>query len=98
MSVFLIIMNTLGEILIRIIKEQELIVGPLAWGEARKVAGLSVDQAHNSVSLSGDEKEVVNRFISTFTSVSMKAAERFEHLTIQFLSPKTDRNENPKLE
>jgi hypothetical protein len=35
-------MDTILEIPIRIIKEQELVIGPLAWDEAKKVSGLNV--------------------------------------------------------
>jgi hypothetical protein len=33
-------MNTLDQIASKIIKEQELIIGPIAWREAKKVQGL----------------------------------------------------------
>ena len=35
-------MNSFETIAIRMIKEQELVIGPLAWTEARKVQGLQV--------------------------------------------------------
>ena len=35
-------MTIFDQISVRIIKEQSLIIGPLAWDEARKVSGLSV--------------------------------------------------------
>ena len=35
-------MSTLDQIAIRIIKEQELIIGPLAWKEAEKVDGIHI--------------------------------------------------------
>ena len=35
-------MNTLDNIAVRIIKEQELVIGPLAWTEAGKVIGLHI--------------------------------------------------------
>ena len=54
-------MTAFDQIPLRIIKEQELIIGPLAWDEAMKVSGLTIDQSHSSVSFAGDEKEVINR-------------------------------------
>ena len=59
-------MTIFDKIPLRIIKEQELIIGPLAWDEARKVIGLIVDQSHNSVSFSGDEKDIVNRLVAQY--------------------------------
>jgi len=35
-------MTIFDQISVRIIKEQELIIGPLAWEEAKKVPGLKV--------------------------------------------------------
>ena len=51
----------------RIIREQELVIGPLAWGEARKVPGLQiVDERRGEVSFSGDQKEVVNKLVAQY--------------------------------
>ncbi len=47
-------MISFNQIPIRIIKEQELIIGPIAWDEAGKVSGLTIDSLHTSVSFSGD--------------------------------------------
>ena len=45
----------------RIIKEQELVIGPLAWEEARKVQGLQVvDQKSGEVNLqNGNVGEII---------------------------------------
>ena len=51
------------KIAIRIIQEQELVIGPLAWDEAKKVVGLTVDQFNESVSFSGDPKEILNKLV-----------------------------------
>lgn len=48
-------MTTFDQIAGKIIREQELIVGPLAWQEAGKVAGLHIiDQKAGTVSLDND--------------------------------------------
>lgn len=41
-------MTTLDQIALRIIKEQELIIGPIAWSEAQKVSGLGVSGSKGS--------------------------------------------------
>ena len=56
----------LTKIPIRIIKEQELVIGPLAWAEAQKVDGLSINQAHTEASLTGDAKDVINRLVARY--------------------------------
>ena len=52
--------NLLQEITVRIIREQELVIGPLAWIEAAKVPGLTIiDQRAGTVYLSDSEPGVV---------------------------------------
>lgn len=69
-------METLSKIAIKIIKEQELIVGPLAWSEASKVSGLQlIDQRHDRVGFNnGDQKEVINRLVSQYDRLFGKAS------------------------
>jgi len=64
----------LTQIPIRIIKEQELVIGPLAWDEAGKVSGLNIDQSHESISFSGDEKDVINRLVAQYERIFGKAS------------------------
>src|SRR4029079_5019979 len=48
----------------RIIREQKLVIGPLQWAEAEKVAGLKV--ASKKVSVSGSSKEVLARLVGRY--------------------------------
>lgn len=65
-------MSTIDQIATSIIKEQELIIGPVAWYEARKVVGLNVvDQ------VSG---EVVVEKIDDGNSVIDSLVGQYEHL------------------
>ena len=63
-----------SQIPLRIIKEQELIIGPLAWDEASKVNGLIIDQSHISVSFVGDQKDVINRLVAQYERLFGKAS------------------------
>jgi len=67
-------MTKFDQIPIRIIKEQELIIGPLAWDEAGKVVGLNINPAHNFVSFVGDEKDVINRLVAQYERLFGKAS------------------------
>ncbi len=62
------------QIATRIIKEQELVIGPLAWDEARKVSGLNVDRTHESASFSGDGKDVINRLVAQYERLFGRAS------------------------
>ena len=53
--------NVFNQMAVRIVKEQEAIIGSLAWAEAAKVQGLTiVDQTNASVSISGDPRGVID--------------------------------------
>ena len=68
--------STLDQIVIKIIKEQELIVGPLAWSEAGKVKGLRIiDSKKGEVIFdNGDQKEVINRLVSQYDRLFGRAS------------------------
>lgn len=61
-------MSIFDQIVLRIIKEQELVVGPLAWGEAKKIQGLKViDTKNGQLKLTdGDPKVVVDRLVNQY--------------------------------
>ena len=63
------------QISLRIIKEQELIIGPVAWEEAKKVSGFHiVDQSKGQVSFDGDAKEVLNKLVAQYTRLFGRAS------------------------
>ena len=68
--------STLDQIVIKIIREQELIVGPLAWSEAGKVRGLRItNSSKGEVTFdNGDQKEVINRLVSQYDRLFGRAS------------------------
>lgn len=63
------------QISIRIIKEQALIIGPLAWQEAKKVPGFRiVDQQKGEVVFNGDAKEVLNKLVAQYARLFGRAS------------------------
>ena len=69
-------MSPLNAIASKIIKEQELIIGPLAWSEAAKVPGLKiVDQKTGSVDITGeDQKTTINRLVAQYERLFGRAS------------------------
>lgn len=69
-------MTVLDQIAVKIIKEQELVIGPLAWSEAAKVSGLSViSKEKGEVELkNGDPKEVVNHLVAQYERLFGRAS------------------------
>lgn len=73
-------MTIFAQIAGKIIKEQELIIGPLAWGEARKVSGLSVvNEKTEEVTLAGDEKEILNKLVAQYERLFGRASREVCH-------------------
>jgi hypothetical protein len=65
----------LDKISVRIIREQELIIGPIAWDEARKVDGLKIiDQKTGEVSLEGDAKQILNNLVAQYARLFGRAS------------------------
>jgi thiamine phosphate synthase YjbQ (UPF0047 family) len=50
-----------------VIKQQEYIIGPVAWNEARKVSGLVIND-HNA-SVSGDGKSVLEKLVNQYATL-----------------------------
>ena len=63
-------MTKFDQISSRIIKEQELIIGPVAWDEASKVSGLQiVNKKEATVKIEGDGKVAVESLVSRYVSL-----------------------------
>lgn len=88
-------METILQIPIRIIKEQELVIGPLAWDEAGKVSGLTIDQGHSLVSFSGDGKDIINRLVAQYERLFGKASHAVCRDAVQDLIIKMSPEEIP---
>lgn len=58
-----------------IIKEQERIVGPLAWVEAKKVTGLEADEGAKNAHVNDPEpKKVIDRLVSQYERLFGRAS------------------------
>ena len=68
--------NLLQDITVRIIREQELVIGPLAWIEASKVPGLTViDQRAGTVLITGaDQNLVIDSLVAQYEKLFGRAS------------------------
>ena len=59
------------QIAVRIIQEQEKIIGPIAVEQAQAVKGLKVDwsESEHSVEFGGDTTQVINELISRYSEL-----------------------------
>jgi hypothetical protein len=67
-------MDIFDKIATQIVKEQELIIGPLALNEAKKVAGVSIDPNTKEINLTGDKPETLNRLVSQYERLFGRAS------------------------
>lgn len=68
-------MSTLDQIAEKIIHEQELVIGPLAWTEAAKVFGLQINRARHEVQFTnGNPRAVVDRLVQQYERLFGRAS------------------------
>lgn len=85
-------MDPYAQVISRIIKEQQAIIGPVALDQAKKVSGLQVISS-DDVKITGNKKEVlgnlVNQYAKLFGKVSVEVCkEAFEPYSTKI--PATD--------
>ena len=69
-------MNLLDQIASKIISEQELVIGPLAWSEAKKVPGLTIDmQTHQATISDAQPTLVVDKLVAQYERLFGRASQ-----------------------
>jgi hypothetical protein len=59
-------MDIFAQLALRIIKEQENIIGPIAMEQAKKVPGLKVDWDKHQLTLEGNQTEIIEHLIESY--------------------------------
>ena len=90
-----ITMSIFDQISVRIIKEQELIIGPVAWEEAKKVPGLRVNLQNHEVSFDGEGKEVLNKLVAQYGRLFGRASEEVCKEAVQDLIVELPKDQVP---
>lgn len=67
-------MNIFEEIVIRMVKEQEFIIGPLAWIEAAKVPSLGIHEQGVISIDSQNKQEVINALVARYERLFGRAS------------------------
>lgn len=74
-----------------IIKEQEVMIGPIALEQASRVKGLSIDLAHHIVEFKGSQTAIIESLIEQyrdfFGQVSVEVCRRAVHKLVAQLPP-----------
>lgn len=68
-------MDVFTTIATTIVKEQALVIGPLAWSEAKKVTGLSVvDGSKAEVATQANAMDVIDRLVAQYERLFGRAS------------------------
>jgi hypothetical protein len=67
-------MNPFEQIAEKIILEQELIIGPVAWGEASKVAAMTISPTHSISIEAGKQQECINELVLRYEKLFGRAS------------------------
>ena len=91
--------NFKQSILEKIILEQELIIGPLAWEEAAKVAELTVNEEKKKVSLKNAEsaEDAINHLVKQYERLFGRASVEACKDAVKDILPKLEASEVPEM-
>lgn len=59
-------MDIIAQLTEKIIKEQENVIGPIALEQAKKIPGLTINWDKHEVSLSGNEKDILEQLVNNY--------------------------------
>ena len=91
------ITDAFNQMVIKIISEQENIIGPLAVEQAEKVEGLKINWKEKQISINGDEKIIVNSLVKQYEKIFGQASiEICKEVASSFLD-KLTKNEIPAI-
>lgn len=80
----------------KIIEEQELIIGPLAWREAGKVPGLHVE-ADKSIVIRGNIRDVLSDLVTQYEELFGPASREICRETARQFLPEMNATDIPKI-
>lgn len=67
-------MDFFDEAVKKIIVEQEMVMGPIAWEQANKVPGIKIDANSHVVKLQGDKKDIVEHLVEKYRDLFGQAS------------------------
>lgn len=62
-------MDMYSQIVEKIVRQQESIIGPIAIERAEAVSGLSLDWPNHKVTISGDQKTVIDNLVDQYKAL-----------------------------
>ena len=80
-----------------IIKEQEFIIGPIAWEQAGKVTGLHINLQTHTVNIEGNSKEVLGKLVTQYEQLFGRASREVCRDAVRPLISKVPQEEIPSV-
>ena len=90
-------MDIFAQIVEKIIREQEGIIGPVALEHARKVQGLNVDWEKHDVRFDGDQKTIVERLVGQYRELFGQASVEVCKDAVKDVLSKIPQDQRPQL-
>lgn len=90
-------MDIFAQIVDKIIKEQEAIIGPIALEQAQKVPGIKVDKANNEISITGDKKTILESLVRQYEKLFGPASIEVCRDAVKSLISKAPKDQVPQL-
>lgn len=89
-------MNPYEQVAAHIIKEQETIIGPLAFDQARKVNGIQID-SKGHIKIIGNGKEVIDHLVHKYSELFGAASVEVCKDAIKQLTPSISAEDLPEI-
>lgn len=89
--------NTYNQMIVKIITEQENVIGPLAVEQAQKVSGLSVDWTQKQVTFTGNVKVVTENLVKQYEKIFGQASIQICKEVASSYLDKLSKNEIPTI-
>ena len=90
-------MDIFAQIVEKIIREKEGIIGPVALEQARKVEGLNVDWEKHDVRFDGDQKTIVERLVGQYRELFGQASVEVCKDAVKDVLSKIPQDQRPQL-
>ena len=89
-------MDILAQMAEKIIKEQEVIIGPVAFEQARKVSGLEVSDS-GSVKISGSAKDVLKHLVEQYEGLFGRTSVEVCREAVKSIISKAPKDQVPQI-
>lgn len=89
--------NPINEMIVKIITEQENVIGPLAVEQAQKVSGLNINWSLKQITITGDVKVITENLVRQYEKIFGQASIQICKEVASSYLDKLSKNEIPSI-